>query len=221
MFNILPFFSSVFPELNFPNYFFLVITLIANEFQKFAYPASEFVLEGLINESDAEVWAPLPRIAECIYNTGINGWSLELIDQFEPLCWRYCILVEEAYGLPECLITLHTLTHVPEDIRRFSSPDNYWCYQYERAVGRYVKQTSNKKGIEKTFARKECQREFVKLWSEKNDVTSQSITGNYDNKKVFPFICVSLNYQNTNLKLNVLYFILDGCNFSRGSAETS
>lgn len=29
---------------------------------------------------------------------------------------------------------------------------------------RYVKQTSNRKGVEKTFARKECQREFLQIW---------------------------------------------------------
>lgn len=31
-------------------------------------------------------------------------------------------------------------------------------------IVRYVKQTSNRKGVEKTFARKECQREFLQIW---------------------------------------------------------
>ena len=169
-----------------------LIYFAAGEFQKFGFPASENVLEGLLNPSDAEVWAPLPRIVESIFNSGlINGWSKEMIDNFEYLCWRYCILVEEAYGIPECLITLHTLTHVPEDIRRFSSPDNYWCYQYERAVGRYVKQTSNKKAIEKTFARKESQREFIKVWSQQHNLRTQesSKSGKYDNLNVYVYCC--------------------------------
>ena len=94
-----------------------------------------------------------------------------MIENFRRLCWRYCILVEEAYGDSECVITLHSLPPVPEDIMRFGSPDNYWCFQYERAVGRYVKQTSNKKGVEKTFARKESQREFIKVWSQQNKLS--------------------------------------------------
>ena len=124
--------------------FFCLVS--AEEFQKLGFPASEFVLEGLLSPSDAEIWAPLPRIVEFIFNCGLHGWTIEMIENFRRLCWRYCILVEEAYGEPECVITLHSLTHVPEDIMRFGSPDNYWCFQYERAVGRYVKQTKGHKG---------------------------------------------------------------------------
>ena len=68
---------------------------------------------------------------------------------------------------------MHSLTHVAEDIMRFGSPDNYWCFQYERAVGRYVKQTSKRKGVEKTFAREESQREFIKIWSGGNKLDVQ------------------------------------------------
>ena len=52
-----------------------------------------------------------------------------MIETFQKLCWRFCILLEETYGISECLITLHSLTHLPEDIARFSSPDNFWCFQ--------------------------------------------------------------------------------------------
>ena len=72
---------------------------------------------------------------------------------------------------------------------RFGSTDNYWCFQYERAVGRYVKQTSNKKGDEKTFARKELQMEFIKVWSQQNKFNSLTRqTGKFDQRKV---ICSS------------------------------
>lgn len=144
------------------------------------------MLEGLLNPSDAEVWAPLPRIVESILNCGLNGWTIEMIENFKWLCWKYCIFVEEAYGDLECVITLHSLTHVPEDVMRFGSPDNYWCFQCERAVGRYVKQTSNKKGIEKTFAQKESQREFIKIWSKgnKSNVLESNQSGKFDQEKV-------------------------------------
>ena len=107
------------------NKFSYVNIFSAKEFQKLGFPASEFVLEGLLNASDAEVWAPLPRIVESTFNCGLNGWTIEMIENFKRLCWKYCILVEEAYGDSECVITLHSLTHVAEDIMRFGSPDNY------------------------------------------------------------------------------------------------
>lgn len=149
------------------------------------------------------MWAPLPRIVECIFNSGLNGWSSEMITNFHHLCWRYCILVEEAYGTTECLMTLHTLTHISEDIERFSSPDNYWCFQYERAVGRYVKQSSNKKGIEKTFARSESQREFIKRWSQHHrEDTRTSKSGEFDHKKVLP---IHLVYKQRILTIIIEY----------------
>lgn len=58
-----------------------------------------------------------------------------------------------------CVINLH----LPEDIERFSAPDNFWCFQFERAVKRYVQQSSNNKHIEKSFACGESQRELMKF----------------------------------------------------------
>ena len=54
------------------------------------------------------------------------------------------------------------MTHIHEDIINFSSPDNYWCAVYERAVKQYVKKSHNCKGIEATFAQSESRREFLK-----------------------------------------------------------
>jgi len=157
----------------------------AEELQKFGYPASEFVFDGL-DPDDKEVWAPLLRIVELIFNSGINGWTEEMLDNLCRLCWRYCILVEECYGITECVITLHCLTHVPEDILRFAGPDNYWCFQFERAVSCYINQASNKKGIEKTFARKESQREFKKSWSnaKRQTIITTKQCGEYNQEKV-------------------------------------
>lgn len=60
-------------------------------------------------------------------------------------------------------MTLHNLLHLPEDIERYSSPDNYWCYVFERAVKGYIERSSNSKNLEFTFARAECRREFLKF----------------------------------------------------------
>lgn len=160
----------------------------AEEYQKFAFPASEFVLEGLLSPEHGEVWAPLPRIVEFVFNCGLNGWTEEKTELFQKLCWRFCILVEETYGTQECLITLHTLVHLLEDIARFSSLENFWCFEFERADGRYVNQSSSNKGIEKTFARKESQCEFIKAWSHEHRQLKIALlvskTGQHDQQKV-------------------------------------
>ena len=57
---------------------------------------------------------------------------------------------------------------------------------------RYVKQTSNRKGVEKTFARKECQREFLQIWRLGNKGLRAATTeksGKYNRQKVL-FISV-------------------------------
>ena len=135
----------------------------AEEYQKLAYPASEFVFNGLLNEGEYKIWAPIPRMTEFIFNGGRDGWTEDMVEKFQRLSWRYCILMEEHFGTQACVINLHSLTHFSEDIVRFSAPDNYWCTQFERAVSRYVQQSSNRKYLEKTFARKESQREFLKF----------------------------------------------------------
>lgn len=60
---------------------------------------------------------------------------------------------------------MHNLLHIPDDIVRFSSPDNYWCYVFERAVHTYVERSSNKKNLEFTFSKAESRREFLKFLS--------------------------------------------------------
>ena len=80
-------------------------------------------------------------------------------------------------GLQSCHVTLHNLIHVVEDVERFSSPDNFWCYVHERAVNKYVERTSNGKNIEHTFARAEALREFLKFSSvkPKGDIDAKAV----------------------------------------------
>lgn len=138
----------------------------AEEFQKLAYPASEFVLNGLLDGEEYKAWAPVPRMVEFVFNAGRDGWTDDVIQKFQRLSWRYCIFMEEHFGTQAFVINLYNLIHFHEDITRFSAPDNYWCTHFERAVSRYVRQSSNRKHFrEKTFARKECQREFLKFCS--------------------------------------------------------
>ena len=47
----------------------------AEDLQKFTYPASEFILDGLIPDEHYHAWIEIVRITEMIYRTGRNGWT--------------------------------------------------------------------------------------------------------------------------------------------------
>ena len=86
-----------------------------------------------------------------------------MIELLHRLIWRHNILTEEVQGLKSCVISLHNLLHLPDDIKRFSAPDNFWCYTFERAVHTYVERSSNKKNLELTFAKAEARRHLLKF----------------------------------------------------------
>jgi hypothetical protein len=136
----------------------------AEELQKFAYPVSEYVLGGLLPDNHYHTWIEIVRITEMIYKTGRSGWTSDDCELLTRLIWRHNILTEENEGLKSCVVTLHNLVHLPKDIERFSSPDNFWCYVFERAVKHYIERSSNSKNLEYTFARAECRREFLKFY---------------------------------------------------------
>lgn len=88
-------------------------------------------------------------------------------------------MVEETFGLDACVVTEHNLIHVADDIDRFSSPDNYWVFDLERAMKRYVTQTTNHRNIEKTYSVNESRREVlqdldqVRNKNKTNDLTQE------------------------------------------------
>jgi len=61
------------------------------------------------------------------------------------------------------------MLHIHEDIINFSATDNYWSAVSERAVKSYVKRSHNCKGVERTFAKAEARREFLKGLEEGDD----------------------------------------------------
>ena len=119
----------------------------AEEFRKFSYPASEYVLGGLLPDCYYHAWIGIVRITEMIFNTGRNGWTADDSELITRLIKRHNIITEESEGLKSCVVTLHNLIHLPEDIANFSSLDNYWCYSFERAVKKYVERSSNCKNL--------------------------------------------------------------------------
>jgi len=83
----------------------------AEEYQKLAFPASEFVFHRLLPEEELKHWAPVPRMVEFVFDSWRNGWTDEMIENFRCLAYRYCITCEEQYGANACVINLHNLTH--------------------------------------------------------------------------------------------------------------
>lgn len=135
----------------------------AEEYLKFTFPASEHILDGVLPEQHYNTWILMVRIVELVFGCCRNGWTPALVELLKQLIWRHNILTEEVEGLTSCTISLHNLTHLPDDIVRHSSPDNYWCFVFERAVHKYVEKSSNNKNLEYTFAKAECRRELLKF----------------------------------------------------------
>ena len=137
----------------------------AEDFNHFAFPAMEAYLGDMLqNDPETqEVICCLARIIDFLSNHARNGWSHADACTFHEMFLRYAVLVEEAYAVQSCVITLHNLLHFKDDIARFGSVDHYSCWTEERAVRRYILTSNNHKNIEITFALSEARREFLKL----------------------------------------------------------
>ena len=152
----------------------------AEEYRKFAFPAFMCVLGGLIEDTEFEIWVLVARMAEMMYSYGRDGWHEDDVLLFANLSRRHMILVEDRLGLDQCVVTAHNLEHATEDILRLSSPDNYWCEAYERAVSHYISTSSNKKNIEITFGKAEARRELLKSVKSKVKLPDQARSGKSD-----------------------------------------
>ena len=169
--------SAEFLSSRYPAQLFRMGFWKAEEFQKFAYPISEVLLGGLLTNKHFETWECLARIVEFLYCQGRNGWTVDFAAVFQQIVLRYNILLEESQGLRACHLVNHNLSHIHEDVLNFGAPDNYWCYNFERAVQRYVTISNNHKNIEVTFARTELRREILKVRSSLKIQESDSEAG--------------------------------------------
>ena len=133
----------------------------AEELHKFAFPASEVIFADLLDDTDFHIWQLSVRMTELVFSKR-DGWSHDDVNLFGKLAQRYLVFTEEHRGLTSCTVTEHNILHIASDAMRFSHPDNYWCFSFERAVRRYVTTKSNFKNIECTYAKKEARRELLK-----------------------------------------------------------
>jgi len=155
----------------------------AEDFSIFAYPISEVVFDGLLTDNQRQEWCCIARMVEFLQNHARNGWTEENTEAFHAMSLRYAVLLEERRGPHKCVIILHNLLHIKEDILNFSGLDNYSCWTKERAVKRYISQSSNCKNIEATFASTESRRECFKV-KEENEIITINDPTRVDGEKV-------------------------------------
>ncbi len=134
----------------------LAVTQVANtgyvghwkseEFGKFALVAP-FVLHKQIPRPAYNCFLLLHRIYKLVFSQfmRVEGWRAEDCELLEKLLWLHAISFEHLYSTSACTQNLEYSLHLPDDIRRHSSPDNYWCFMYERMVRFYKSQTNNQK----------------------------------------------------------------------------
>lgn len=126
-------------------------------------------MAGLLTELQLKSWLCVARMEEFLLNHARNGWTENEANTFHQMSLRYAVLVEEEWGPDNCVITLHNLQHFKQDIQKFSGLDNYSCWVKERAVKRYIRQSTNHKNIEITFAAAEVRREVLRIRSAKEN----------------------------------------------------
>lgn len=102
-----------------------------------------------------------------------SGWIDENIKRLDDLLWSHAIRCEQFYGLDYWAENLEYSTHMADDIRRHSSPDNYTCETFERGIRMHKQQRHNAKGLEKTFIDRECLRQFLEVYERKHGPLSR------------------------------------------------
>ena len=132
------------------------------EFMKFIKVAP-YVLHTVAPKDRYYSFYLLHRICQLLLSMvmRVEGWRKEDIDLLNKLLWLHAIQFEQCYGVACCSENLEYSLHLPSDIYRHSSPDNYWCFVYERLVRFYKLQTTNQKTLCKTFADRANQLRFV------------------------------------------------------------
>lgn len=118
----------------------------SEEFGKFALVAT-YILHSIVPKEVYNCFS-LCQIHQAVFNPSFNiieGWTQPDIDHFRELLWCHVIWYEHLYGITACTENVEYSLHIPDDIVRHSSPDNYWCYMYERQVCFYKRQTTNQK----------------------------------------------------------------------------
>ena len=147
----------------------------SEEFSKFILVAP-VVLRELIPKKAYECMCLLTEVYHLIFSERmrIQGWTREHCEYLRHLLWRHAVMYEELYGLSACTENVEYSLHMPDDIIRHSTLDNYWCYLYERQVRYYKRQTTNNKSLCKTYTDRAQQLCFVNAYLQANSSICES-----------------------------------------------
>lgn len=169
----------------------------AEEFEKFILVAP-VVLCGLIPKKAYDCFCLLREIYNLVYSKRLRimGWEEEHLIYFKNLLWLHAIQYEQLYGFAACNENVEYSLHMPEDVQRHSTMDNYWCYLFERQVKYYKQQSSNMKSLCKTFADRACQLHFVNTFLSSDENPDDDTTYNLDELSVDPVLLSASSVEN-------------------------
>lgn len=142
-FKVIPL-STTHSSYYYPNYahiFYIFYTWINNSNKN-----SEILTLGLLFSKSACRWL-LYYSRSLFYSTQRKEWSDEDIYLLEGLILSQYLNWRGRRHQELCHHSTQPLT-LPTVIRRFCSPDYYWCYVFERAVKNYAERSSNIKNLE-------------------------------------------------------------------------
>ena len=88
----------------------------AEELHKFAFPASEYVLGGLLPNEEYYIWILVACLTELVFGAGRSGWTQAMLELAKRLILQHNILTEETQGIKSCHVTFHNLIHLPDDV---------------------------------------------------------------------------------------------------------
>ena len=172
------------------------------------------VLAGKIHSKSYDILVLCSEISNMLYskNLKMKGWEEHHISYLDKLLWTHAIKAEEFYGTSICTENLEYSTHVTSDIFRHSSPDNYSCDLYERAIRTIKVQKHNSKSIEPTYVEWETIRQFIQCYELKHgslyDFTVERYPVKFDTEQDFakPVYLYQRSFDAAKKLLNIMFF---------------
>ncbi|KAJ6479818.1 hypothetical protein C8R45DRAFT_1006060 [Mycena sanguinolenta] len=116
--------------------------LLRNRFSKLKYYKHFLELVSIFND------CLKMSIDRDYVDTVLRGRIVEWVELYEKYYYRY-----EASRLPVCVLTLHALLHIPDDILNAGPMWCYWNYVTERYVGFIARSSKSRKNPYASFAR--------------------------------------------------------------------
>ena len=133
-----------------------------------------YVLHSIVPHDIYNCYSLLCQIHREVYCKcwRIEGWTNSVVQYLKELLWSHAIHYEHLYGTSASTENVEYSLHLPDDIMRHLSPDNYWWYMYERQVCFHKRQTTNQTQLCKTFSDRAAQLRFINSYFEMRECDS-------------------------------------------------